>query len=286
MMEIVQSSSEMQNRCLDLRRQGKNIGFVPTMGNLHEGHFSLIRSSLKENDRTVVSIFVNPLQFSPTEDLERYPRTIEKDQKALEDLKVDFLFSPPLSEIYGSNHSTYVEVKNLSPLLCGVSRPKHFLGVATVCLILFQITQVTRSYFGQKDYQQARIIQNLVKDLHLPLKISILATVREKDGLALSSRNQYLSPEERKSAPLLYKSLCRAKQLIEEGEDRPAVIRNSIEAILTESSLIQIDYISLCHSKTLKDLANFHSQKDILIAIAVYFRKARLIDNILVSRNL
>lgn len=281
-MEIIKKPHDMQKISLVLIKQNKTIGFIPTMGALHEGHLSLIRASLSENDKGVVSIFVNPTQFSPTEDFNQYPHPVEVDIRKLKQLNVDYLFLPEKGDIYPPGYSTYVEVENLTKKLCGLSRPNHFRGVTTVCTKLFQITLPTIIYFGQKDYQQALIIQQLVKDLNFSLRVKVLSTVREKDGLALSSRNKYLSTDERKEALQLYQALKKAETMIQKGERESEAIKQAITNRLKESYIVQIDYISICNSKTLGEL-NYIDQQEVLIALAAFINKIRLIDNVLIQ---
>lgn len=257
-MTLINSIPKLQKLILKEKSKGKKITFIPTMGALHEGHLSLIRAARKKGDVVVVSIFVNPIQFGPREDYKTYPRPISRDKKLLEKCGIDILFQPDAKDMYPDGYSTYVSEERLSNKMCGISRPGHFKGVCTVVLKLFNIVQPDTAFFGQKDYQQALIIKRMVRDLNLPIKIEIMPTVREKDGLAMSSRNQYLSPEERKKAVLLYQSLLRKKPL--KG--------------------FELDYFVKVDKNTLKPVKKI--RKDTLLAIAGWVGKTRLIDNIIV----
>lgn len=262
-----------------LKNEGNNtIGFVPTMGYLHKGHLSLIKESLKENDITVVSIFVNPTQFSPNEDFTKYPRDITRDENLLKEMGVDYLFYPSIDEIYDKNHKTYIIVEELSNKLCGKSRPTHFRGVTTIVLKLFNIVRPDNAYFGRKDAQQAIIIKRMTTDLNLDVKIRTLPIVRDVDGLALSSRNVYLSPEERMSAIKLNLSLTKAKSMIDNNILNTEEIKNAIKDVLSNDNNIKIDYIEIV------DLINLEPLKVInlnntLVAIAAWVGNTRLIDN-------
>ena len=271
--------SELQNLLKQLKREGKTIGFVPTMGYLHEGHLSLVRCAKKENDIVVVSIFVNPTQFGPNEDYEKYPRDLERDLKILEKEKVNYVFSPSVEEMYPPNYSTFVEETLLSQKYEGEFRPGHFRGVCTVVLKLFNIVQPDRAYFGEKDYQQLKIIQKMVKDLNLPIEIKPCPIVREKDGLAMSSRNVYLTPEERKQATAIYKSFLLAEKLfLEEGIRSAEKIKIALEEFLKQFPLIKkIDYIAIVDPETLEEVETLKGGERILIAVRM--PSARLIDN-------
>ena len=224
-MQVIERIKEMQEVSSKLRQEGKSIGFVPTMGALHEGHLSLVRMARKDNDIVVVSVFVNPTQFGPNEDFEKYPRDFEGDRKKLEKENVDIVFYPHADEMYPPNYKTYVEVEDITTRLCGAFRPGHFRGVTTVVTKLFNIVKPTRAYFGKKDYQQFKVIKRMVEDLNMDIEIIPGEIVREPDGLAMSSRNQYLSPEERKDALALYNSLQLAKELIQKGERDPKKLK-------------------------------------------------------------
>lgn len=283
-MQIITSTKEIRLRCDRLRAEGKTIGLVPTMGYLHEGHLSLVRQSCADNDVTVVSIFVNPTQFGPDEDYEEYPRDPERDHQLLEEIGVELVFEPTPEEMYAPNASTVVEVKgNLTRVLCGASRPTHFRGVTTVVAKLFNLVKPHRAYFGQKDAQQLIVIKRMVRDLNFDIEIVPMPIVREKDGLAMSSRNRYLSSEEREVALVLYRSLSLARKLIDEGErDADSVIsqmRGLIEAVRSprRGPLAKIDYVEIVDAHNLEKLTKIKG--DVLIALAVFIGNTRLIDN-------
>jgi pantoate--beta-alanine ligase len=276
-MEVIESISEMKNLVKDWKRRGLSIGFVPTMGYLHEGHLALVRRVKELSDRVVVSIFVNPIQFAPGEDYQRYPRDLERDKALLEKEGVDVLFSPKAQEMYPPGFQTYVEVKELSSGLCGRYRAGHFIGVATVVLKLFNIVQPDIAAFGEKDYQQLKVIQRMVQDLNLDVKIISHPTVREEDGLAMSSRNTYLSPEERKSAIALYKALNLAEELINQGERRVATLKEKLKEFIESYPYTKVQYIEFVHPETLKEVERV--DEPTLLALAVFLGKARLIDN-------
>jgi pantoate--beta-alanine ligase len=276
-MEVIESISKMKNLAKEWKRQGLSIGFVPTMGYLHEGHLALVRRARELSDRVVVSIFVNPIQFAPGEDYQRYPRDLERDKALLEKEGVDVLFSPKVEEMYPPGFQTYVEVKELSSGLCGRYRAGHFVGVATVVLKLFNIVQPDIAVFGEKDYQQLKVIQRMVQDLNLDVKIIPHPTVREEDGLAMSSRNTYLSPEERKSAIALYKALNLAEELINQGERRVATLKEKLKEFIESYPYTKVQYIEFVHPETLKEVERV--DEPTLLALAVFVGKARLIDN-------
>jgi len=276
-MEVIESISKMKNLVKDWKRQGLSIGFVPTMGYLHEGHLALVRRVKELSDKVVVSIFVNPIQFAPGEDYQRYPRDLERDKALLEKEGVDVLFSPKAQEMYPPGFQTYVEVKELSSGLCGRYRAGHFVGVATVVLKLFNIVQPDIAVFGEKDYQQLKVIQRMVQDLNLDVKIISHPTVREEDGLAMSSRNTYLSPEERKSAIALYKALNLAEELINQGERRVATLKDKLKEFIESYPYTKVQYIEFVHPETLKEVERV--DEPTLLALAVFVGKARLIDN-------
>jgi pantoate--beta-alanine ligase len=273
-MNTVRSIKEMKLALRDVRSQGKSVGFVPTMGYLHEGHLSLVHASLRSAGCTVVSIFVNPTQFGPDEDFKEYPRDLARDSKLLEELGVDFLFYPDYTE-------TYVEIEDLHDKWEGRSRPGHFCGVCTVVLKLFNIVQPDSAFFGQKDAQQAIVLKKMVCDLNLDVRIEVKPTVREDDGLALSSRNVYLDPEQRQAALCLSKSLNEAANEIRAGERRVAPIINRMREIIDEEDLAKLDYIAIVDTSSLEPIEEI--QQETLIALAVYFGRVRLIDNIVVS---
>jgi len=256
-------------------------GFVPTMGYLHEGHLSLVRRARSENDRVAVSIFVNPTQFGPNEDLSSYPRDLNRDLSMLEQEAVDMVFVPDKDTIYPPGYQTTVTVEQVSKPLEGASRPTHFQGVATVVAKLFNIVQPTRAYFGQKDAQQAVVISQMVKDLNFNLELVVCPIVREPDGLAMSSRNIRLTAEQRKAAPVLHRSLQTAVAQIYHGERQADIVRGLMTNIIEEESLARLDYVSVAHPFTLEELETIEDQA--LCSLAVFFGNVRLIDNMLID---
>jgi pantoate--beta-alanine ligase len=256
------------------------VGLVPTMGYLHEGHLTLVRRSKAENAATVVSIFVNPTQFGPNEDFGKYPRAPEVDLGMLEKLKTDVVFMPTPDVLYSPNFNTWVTVEKVTERLEGAVRPGHFRGVATVVNKLFNIVKPDLAYFGQKDAQQCVVVKKMVADLNMPLEIVIVPTVREPDGLALSSRNVYLSPEERKAAVVLSRSLMLADNLIKSGEKNADKVREAMHALINREPRAFIDYISIADGETLDELAEI--KKDAVISLAVRFGRTRLLDNMIV----
>jgi pantoate--beta-alanine ligase len=279
-MKIIKKVSDMRMLIKDLKKNGLTVGFVPTMGYLHDGHLSLVKNSKKENDFTIVSIFVNPTQFGPNEDLESYPRDFSRDSELLESLKVDCVFAPDVKEMYPNNFSTYVVPKDLTDVLCGARRPGHFRGVTTIVSKLFNIIQPDRAYFGQKDAQQFFVLKRMVRDLNFDIELRRIPIVREPDGLAMSSRNIYLTKEERKDAVLLYKSLKLAEEMIERGERDSKKIIFSMRSLISKSPHAKIDYVEIVDTTNLRPLDRISGE--VLIALAVYFGKARLIDNTIV----
>jgi len=273
--------NELTSYILEEKACKKSIGFVPTMGYLHDGHASLIKKSVLENDITVLSIFVNPIQFSPNEDLDKYPRDIDADLLLAERLGVDAVFIPEPSSMYPDGFDTHVYVGDITKRLCGKDRPTHFEGVTTVVLKLFNICMPDRAYFGQKDAQQYLVIKKMARELNLLTEIVRCPIVREKDNLAMSSRNVYLSNEEREAALLLSKSLFFAKNLIENGERDHEKVKKEIEKILSSSPLVDISYIELVDTENL--LPKMPLSREILIAIAAKVGKTRLIDNIIIN---
>lgn len=260
------------------RRQGKTIGLVPTMGALHEGHASLFRLARKRSDFVVASIFVNPAQFAPHEDFHRYPRPFEDDVAISERAGVDLVFHPEPPEIYPPGFQTYLQVEKLQRPLCGITRPTHFRGVATVVLKLLNIVQPDLAYFGQKDAQQARLLSQMVRDLDVPVEVIVCPIVRETDGLAMSSRNRYLSPDERAQATVLHQSLMTLKERIDTGERDAGKLRDLARGILATAPLARVDYVEIVDWQTLDPLATLHGE--VLIALAVFFGTTRLIDNV------
>jgi pantoate--beta-alanine ligase len=263
------------------RKSNKTIGLVPTMGALHAGHETLIRSARKGAGVVVVSIFVNPLQFGPNEDYAKYPRALPKDLQICEQAGVDLVFAPPAEEMYPLPQLTIVEVTRVSDHLCGPFRPGHFRGVATVVLKLFNIVQPDRAWFGEKDMQQLAIIRRMVADLNLPIEIIGVPTVREPDGLALSSRNQYLSPEERKAAPALYRALQQASSLIRSGERDAKKIREAGMAILSEEPLVRVEYLEIVDPNEMQPVSGISGP--VRVAAAIRIGNTRLIDNVQVN---
>lgn len=278
LMKIITSPEKMQEICNKMQKDGKIIGFVPTMGYLHNGHLSLVRIAKKKSDVVVVSIFVNPAQFGPKEDFKRYPRNFARDKILLQKEGCDYIFAPKMESMYPREYSTFVEVDGLSSKLEGTSRSGHFKGVTTIVAKLFNIVQPDIAVFGQKDAQQAVIIERMVKDLNFKTKVIIAPTVREKDGLAQSSRNKYLSPKQRKSATVLYKSLVLAKGLIKNGEKDARIIVNKMKGLINKEKDAQIDYIAITDTKNLNPIEKIKGE--VIISLAVKFGKTRLIDNI------
>lgn len=274
-MKVIKKIDELKDVLKDFKKEGKSIGLVPTMGFLHKGHASLIKKAVEENDIVVISDFVNPIQFGPNEDLEAYPRDINADSKLCEDLGADFIFNPEPSEVY-HDKKAFVDIEGLSDNLCGARRAGHFRGVCTVCTKLFNIVGPNRAYFGQKDAQQLAIIKKLVFDLNIPVEIVACPIVREDDGLAMSSRNTYLSADERKAALCLSKAIFEGEKMAKEGASVKEVL-GKMEEIISSEKLAKIDYIQAVDLETIKDVDNFN--KDTLVAIAVYIGKTRLIDN-------
>jgi pantoate--beta-alanine ligase len=280
-MEIIQRILQMKEVSKEARAEGKIIGLVPTMGYFHEGHLSLVREARKMSDVVVVSVFVNPTQFGPNEDFTTYPRDVARDADLLTSENVDYLFLPRAEEMYPEHYHTNVKVRELSERMCGGSRPTHFEGVTTVVNKLFHIVYPHFGFFGQKDAQQLVIIQRMVRDLNMDVEIVPLPIVREPDGLAMSSRNVRLSPEERKAAPILYRALEQARKRIDQGERKAKTILKEIRETIEADSLARIDYISVTDMVELKDIKTIKGK--CLIAVAAYFGTTRLIDNIAVQ---
>lgn len=259
------------------KKEGKSVGFVPTMGYLHEGHASLIKAARKENDRVVVSIFVNPMQFGPSEDLASYPRDLQKDSALCESLGVDLIFHPEPEEMYHPGFSSFVDMTVLTEELCGLSRPVHFRGVCTVVCKLFHIVQPDRAYFGQKDAQQLAVIRHMVEDLNMDLEVIGCPIIREEDGLAKSSRNTYLSAEERQAALVLSRSIALGQKMAAEGEENTEVILAAMKELIEQEPFARIDYVKAVDGRTMQQITKV--QKPMLVAIAVYIGTTRLIDN-------
>jgi len=261
------------------RAHPATLGFVPTMGYLHDGHLSLVRRAREENDLVAVSIFVNPTQFGPNEDYERYPRDEERDLALLREAGVDAVYLPTPAVMYPPGYETYVTVERVSQRLEGERRPGHFRGVATVVLKLFNATQPTRAYFGRKDAQQLRVLQAMVRDLDLPVEIVPCDIVREPDGLAMSSRNVYLSPEQRSAATVLYRALTKAKQAYDDGERDADTLRELVRGTIAAEPLAEIDYVSLADDVTLEELEG-RVERPALLSLVVRFGQTRLLDNV------
>jgi len=279
-MKVITSIKDMQAEIMNQKGSGKSIGFVPTMGYLHEGHLTLISQARKENDTVVLSIFVNPLQFGPSEDFSTYPRDFERDRALAEAEKVDYVFYPSVEEMYPHVPSVKAVVQERTGVLCGESRPGHFDGVATVLTKLFNIMTPTRAYFGKKDAQQVAVIDGLISDFNFPIELIAVDIVREADGLAKSSRNVNLLPDERQQAAVLYRSLQAAKKAIDQGERNPEGLMNMIKEMITCGSKGRIDYVEILSYPQLKSLEKLDGT--IIIALAVKFSKVRLIDNFII----
>jgi len=277
-MQVVKTIGEIRKLRQSL---SGSVGLVPTMGYLHQGHLALVKQARAGNSAVVVSIYVNPTQFGSGEDLTTYPRDLHRDLELLEGEKTDIVFVPSDEEMYPSGFSSWVDVEKVTERLEGASRPGHFRGVATVCARLFNIVQPTRAYFGQKDAQQAIVIKRMVADLNMNLEIVVVPTVRESDGLAVSSRNIYLNPGERQAAAVLFKALSLAKQLWQDGEKDADKIRQQMTSLIQEEPLAQIDYVSIADSNTLEELK--HIGHSALASVAVRIGKARLIDNVILE---
>lgn len=276
-MKIIKTADEVRKIVKEWKRQGLSVGLVPTMGYLHEGHASLIDASVKDNDRTVVSDFVNPIQFAPNEDLASYPRDINHDSKLCEEHGADIIFNPEPEEMYDDMFCTHVDMDVLTQELCGLSRPIHFRGVCTVVTKLFNIVTPDNAYFGRKDAQQLAIIKRMVKDLNMDICVHGCPIVREADGLAKSSRNTYLSAEERKAALVLSKSIMLGKKMADGGEMNAEKITSAMKAEIEKEPLARIDYVKIVDALTMQQVKTL--EKPILCAIAVYIGKTRLIDN-------
>lgn len=278
-MEIITTVAEMKARVREWKEQGLSIGLTPTMGALHEGHMSLMEAAREQCDRVVTSVFVNPLQFGPDEDYDNYPRDLERDASIAESRGVDVVFHPSVEEMYPENYNTYVVMETLTDTLCGASRPGHFRGVCTVVNKLFNIVQPNKAFFGQKDAQQLAIIMRMVADLNMNLEVVGCPIVREDDGLAKSSRNTYLSPEERAAALCLSRAIFKAKEMIEEGERDSATIAQAVTNTIEEEPLARIDYVEVVDLGNMQPVGTLPERG--LVAIAVYIGSTRLIDNYL-----
>ena len=280
-MKVVKTVKEVRDIVAQWRKEGLTVGLVPTMGYLHEGHQSLIRKSAEQNDRTVVSVFVNPIQFGPTEDLEAYPRDLERDKKAVDEAGGDLIFNPEPEEMYPQHFTSFIDTTETTELLCGAVRPIHFRGVCTVVGKLFNIVTPDRAYFGQKDAQQLATIRRFVRDLNFGIEIIPCPIVREDDGLAKSSRNTYLNAEERKAALILSQSLRKGQDAIAAGETSAEKIKDIISKSLSSEPLARIDYVEVVDFENIQRVEKIHGET--LVAIAVYIGRTRLIDNFIVN---
>lgn len=279
--QVSRTIAETRAALVAARAKGMTIGLVPTMGALHEGHASLLRAARRETGFVIATIFVNPTQFGPSEDLDRYPRTFEKDLEMCRAEGADEIFAPEPAVIYPPGFCTFVEVHGLQDVLCGVSRPTHFRGVATVVLKLFNIVQPAIAYFGQKDAQQFRLLQKMVDDLNVPVQLRMLPIVREADGLALSSRNQYLNQNQRQQATALFRALEEARQAIDNGERRAEIIEQILRGRIQSTPAARLDYAAVVDYDTLQPVHRLEGK--MLFALAVYFGETRLIDNLLID---
>lgn len=276
-MEIIKRAKEMQVYAESERCRGRKIALVPTMGSFHDGHLNLMRVGRKRSDSLVVSIYVNPTQFAPTEDFEAYPRDFEKDRRLASDVGVDVIFYPDNQEMYPEGYQTYVQVERVTNNLCGISRPNFFRGVTTVCTKLFNIVKPHVTIFGQKDFQQYTTIKRMVKDLNMDIEVVGMQTVRDQDGLAMSSRNVYLKPAERQSALSLSRSLLLAKGMYEKGERETAPILDKVREFIAGHPGTKIDYVKICDTSTMQDVPRLEGEA--VLALAVHVGKTRLIDN-------
>jgi pantoate--beta-alanine ligase len=280
-MQILKTVAKVKAYIRGVKAVGKSVGFVPTMGYLHEGHLTLMREAKANCDVVIVSIFINPLQFGVGEDFEEYPRDLTRDAELCQSVGIGAIFAPAVAEMYPKGYHTFVDLEELPNHLCGLARPGHFRGVSTVVSKLFNIIQPDKAFFGQKDAQQALIIKRLAADLNMNLDIVVVPIVREEDGLAMSSRNVYLTPEERQAAPVLYQSLQQAKAAIEAGETKGEAIRNLMINSIQQQKLAKIDYVEVVSRSSLEGLERLEGE--VLIAVAVCFGKTRLIDNIMLN---
>jgi pantoate--beta-alanine ligase len=282
-VRTITTAAAMREAVRAVKKAGRTIGFVPTMGSLHEGHLSLVRASKDAADVTAVSIFVNPAQFGPGEDFARYPRDLERDAALLVREGTDILFAPEAGDMYPTGFCTYVEVEGLQDKLCGKTRPGHFRGVCTVVLKLFEIVRPDAAYFGQKDAQQALILKRMAGDFNLGVRVEVRPIVREPDGLALSSRNKYLSPADRRAAVSLSRSLAEAEAVLRAGERRPDAVARLIRGLLGREPAARVDYVEIVDAETLEPAPDAGPGR--LIALAVYFGSTRLIDNMIVPKD-
>lgn len=276
-MEVIKKKDKMRGLVDEAKARGETVGLVPTMGFFHEGHLELMRRARAECDVVVVTLFVNPTQFGPGEDLDAYPRDFERDRALAESVGVDYIFAPEVEEMYPEGAATFVEVEELHRVMCGRTRPGHFRGVATIVSKLFNIVPAHRAYFGQKDAQQLVIIRKMAADLDFPIEIIPVPTVRESDGVAMSSRNTYLEPEEREQAIALHRSLEAARLLVEQGQRQAGKIRSAMENLISTFPLVNLEYISICDNIFLRPLEELSGE--VLVAVAARIGRARLIDN-------
>ncbi len=283
-MEIINRKQRMASIARKLRRESKTVGFVPTMGALHEGHLALVKEARRMSDIVIVSIFVNPTQFGPKEDFDRYPRDLTADAAMLAEFEIDYVFAPDTDEIYVPGFSTYVYVEGLTETLEGASRPGHFRGVATVVTILFNTVRPDLAFFGSKDAQQVGVIKRLTRDLGFETEIVVVPTVREESGLALSSRNAYLSDEERQKASIIYQALRDAKVAFKQGERNASNIAQIVEEKIASEPLARIDYVAVVDNDNLEHVDKI-DDKEVLVAVAVRFGNVRLIDNVVLNRR-
>ncbi|HEX6625220.1 MAG TPA: pantoate--beta-alanine ligase [Pyrinomonadaceae bacterium] len=283
-MEIINRRQRMSSVARKLRREeDKTIGLVPTMGALHEGHLSLVREARRMCDVVVVTVFVNPTQFGPGEDFARYPRDLTQDTTRLADYNVDYIFAPAVEEIYPKNFSTYITVEGLSDPMEGAARPGHFRGVATVLTVLFNTVRPDFAFFGQKDAQQTLVVKRLVRDLAFDIEVVVLPTVREQTGLALSSRNAYLSADDRRAAAVLYRALSQAREVYNEGERNPKKLAEVVRAQLASEPRAALEYVGVVDAETMEKLDRISDERPVLIALAARFGATRLIDNIVLQ---
>jgi pantoate--beta-alanine ligase len=276
-MEIISDLKRIQRLCSDLRREGRRIAFVPTMGYLHEGHLSLLREGRERGDVLVLSIFVNPTQFGPNEDLAAYPRDLQRDLDMARSVGVDLVWTPPPQQVYPEGYATYVNVEGLTEVLCGASRPDHFRGVTTVVCKLFNVVQPNVALFGQKDFQQLAVIRRMTIDLNLPVEVVGMPIVREADGLAMSSRNVYLSAEQRQQALVLSRAIARAQEMARGGVADCGEILAALHSMIAGEPDARVDYLQICHQSTLREVARVDG--DSVLLMAVFVGKTRLIDN-------
>jgi pantoate--beta-alanine ligase len=283
-MEIINRRQRMASVARKLRREeDKTIGLVPTMGALHDGHLSLVREARRMCDVVVVSVFVNPTQFGPSEDFSRYPRDLTGDTTKLSDYNVDYVFAPPAEEVYPKGFSTYVNVEGLSETMEGAARPGHFRGVATVLTVLFNTVRPDFAFFGQKDAQQTLVVRRLVRDLAFDIEVVVLPTVREQTGLALSSRNAYLTGEQHRAAGVLYRALSQAKEVYMEGERNPKRMAEVVRAQVEAEPLARLEYVGVVDAETMEKFDRIPEDRPVLIALAAQVGRTRLIDNVLIQ---